>query len=1066
MSKKNRKSVLGLALGTLVLGVLVGLLTVGTVAADPTPGVHIQIPRIDVGDVLGTGEWETWIQAQNVGDDDTGAIFLGWGDYSGLCPTNDPGVIVHYCQYIRQNSIWTLRTQIADEVRSGIIYTVDKDVFIDACYAAEETEGDTAAWRCWLEEWEFGTCDDEPGGGWNDAEGDAFGEDVAVTVTRYGPNDYGTFISSTYTGISEEMEGEDSPYEYYAPYVMKGYNGLDTELTIQNSGTLCTSVWINYLEQGSCNVLYKQHIEQLAPGEAIRVRVPCDTGQIPCFWLGSAHIAAEAPLGIVVDETSFDEPCVGVDRGTLLTHRARPLKEKRGEEWIMDTKVYADLIFREWSGWDASIQVQNLSRTGQHTFVTVDFMDNSGDEILFLADWVCPTGSTTFYLPIVTNLGYEYVGAAEIQSHDQIDYPGGETPAQPIFAVVDLKKPDDPLTPEMDAQGGSYNAHPESQKEWVTEVALPFMTKDAQDQYTPWTSMIAIRNNSNCNKIKPRIDFRDETGTLMCQLDSPWLQPKHLKMIDLNNIGCLHAGYIGSATVVVTQVEQLCDVDEDGVVDQEPTMPSVIVVEKGVLGLPYGGGVSALADTWGDVTNIYEGTPYKFEFWPCTITISGQVIDEVTSDPIDGADVSYDGVGDTTDSTGYFEFDVTSNMGGTDFTLVVEAEGYATWTSDMMTLYCDDVVINPELDPTCEDVSLTVYIEDKETGDPIVLDDLTDLTATTSAGSGVVASTAVAGEYEVTDIEWDPDSPVIVSVAVEGYNVSIDTVYIPVCGGSGTLTFQLHQTPMSRILLYYGNDGNAPEAEALPNDSQHEYYNAEDMFEYLGYLVDYTDVWPGDPDLEEYKVIFLLGPGNDVADEDAAQQFTPGQLSQLDLFLRNGGRLVVMGESGKQVEVENQVLGELNDDDVKFVEADAAHNPSTVNGALADDLNGPDQLLGDTVPTTPITDVATLDFDTAISITVDVANAVPGYIARVDAPHPQAGATVCAADTPAGVTRFNQAFTPFAGDVVVIGDKDWMDDASFMGEVTHNPQDPTKADYVWPDWPADNENLLLNIIGF
>jgi hypothetical protein len=630
MNKKHW-SVLGMALGVLVLGILVGLMTVGTVAADPTPGVKIQIPRIDVGDVLGTGDWETWIHVQNVSMPDpvtgiepaTGAIFLGWGDYSGLCPTNDPGVIVHYCQLIQGNAIWTLRTQLATDTKSAIIYTVREDVFQEACQAAEETEGDTEAWRCWLEEWEFGTCE-EKGGGWNDGPGDAFGEEVAVTVTRYGPNDYGTFVSSTYTGISREMEGDSVPYEYYAPYVMKGYNGLDTELTIQNSGEVCTSVWIDYMEQGSCAIVYKHHIEQLAPGEAIRLKVPCYTGQIPCGWLGSAHISAEQPLGIIVDETSFDVPCMGVDRGTLLTHRARPKEEFRDGERIEDTKVYADLIFREWSGWDASIQVQNLSRTGQHTFVTVDFMDNSGDEILFLADWVCPTGSTTFYLPIVTDLLPGYVGAAEIQSHGQIDYPGGETPAQPIFAVVDLKKPDNPLTPEMDAQGGSYNAHPYSQKEWVSQIALPFMAKDAYGTH-PWTSMIAIRNNSNCNKIRPYIHFKDETGTVVCEIPSFWIRPKQVKVFDLNNIGCLYPGYIGAAKVYVGEFEQLCDVDQDGHVDNEPLMPSVIVVDRGVLGLPYGGGagVTALADTWGDVTNVYEGVPYATNIPPCYGTIFG-----------------------------------------------------------------------------------------------------------------------------------------------------------------------------------------------------------------------------------------------------------------------------------------------------------------------------------------------------------------------------------------------------------------------------------------------------------
>ncbi len=697
--KKKRWSILGLALGVLVLGMLVGLLTVGSVAADPTPGIRFQIPRIDIGDVLGTGPWETWIHVQNVSMPDpvtgiepaTGAIFVGWGEYSEICPTNDPGIIAHYCQLIQGNAIWTLRSQLDEAVRSGILYSVDPAVFQEACQASEEAEGDTEAWRCWEEEWRFGTCEGK-GGGWNDGPGDAFGEEVAVTVTRYGPNSYGTFGSSTYTGISEEMDGEGPPWEYYAPYVMKGYNGLDTEITIQNSGDLCTSVWIDYMEQGSCDIVYKHHIEQLAPGEAVRLRVPCDVDQIPCGWLGSAHIAAEQPLGIIVDETSFDEPCMGVDRGTLLTHRARPKVELRDGEPIEDTKVYADLIFREWSGWDASIQVQNLSRVGQYTFVTVDFMDNGGDEILFLADWVCPGGSSTFYLPIVTDLLPGYVGAAEIESHGQIDYPGGETPAAPIFAVVDLKKPDDPLTPEMDAQGGSYNAHPYSQKEWVSEIALPFMAKDAYGTH-PWTSMIAIRNNSNCNKIRPEIHFKDETGTVVCTIPSFWMRPKQVKVFDLNNIGCLYPGYVGAAKVYVNEFEQLCDVDRDGHVDNEPLMPSVIVVDRGILGLPYGGGgnVSALADTWGDVTNVYEGVPYATNIPACYGDIFGTVSfydyeqtddDPEAHEPLAGATVTADtGETDTTSYAGGYE--LMRLEGNALRSVTAEKFGYYPWTEEV-----------------------------------------------------------------------------------------------------------------------------------------------------------------------------------------------------------------------------------------------------------------------------------------------------------------------------------------------------------------------------------------------
>jgi hypothetical protein len=720
--RKKHWSILGLALGVLVLGVLVGLMTVNTVAADPTPGVKIQLPRIDVGDVLGTGPWETWIQVQNVSLPDpitgvepaTGAIFLGWGEYSNMCPTNDPGVIVHYCALIRGNALWTLRTQLAETVHSGIIYSVRADLFTAACSAAEETEGDTDAWRCWKEEWEYGTCDVGPGGDWAPVGG-AVGEELAVTVTRYGPNDYGTFVSSTYTGISEEMEGEDPPYNYYAPYLMKGWNGFDTEMTIQNSGQDCTSVWIDYMEQGTCYTVFKQHIEQLAPGEAIRVKVPCNVGEIPCYWLGSAHISAEQPLGIIVDQTSFELPCGPPDQGTLLTYRARPKVEVRDSQIITDTLVYADLIFREWSGWESSIQVQNLSVTSQRTFVTVDFMDNSGDEILFLADWVCPAGSATFYLPAVTDLGFDYIGAAEIQSHDQVSFPGGVTPAQPIFAVVDLRKPRNPPLTEY-AKGGSYNAHPYSQKEWVSEIALPFTAMNAVDMYTPWTSMIAIRNNSNCNKLKTKIWFKDETGDLVCELRIPWLMPKHVKLIDLDNVGCLYPGYVGAAKVIVDEFEQLCDIDNDGHADNEPLMPSVIVVEKGVTGIP------------GDDINIYEGIPYATNIPACYGDILGKVHSYDAGEDGSQADDTAPLAGvrvepptgnvDYTDSTG--DYEVTDVESGLDLTVTFTRTGYLDGIA-ILDLDCgEDLVADCEL-PCMVSITTTVYVSDTDNANLVAL---------------------------------------------------------------------------------------------------------------------------------------------------------------------------------------------------------------------------------------------------------------------------------------------------------------------------------------------------------
>jgi hypothetical protein len=516
-------------------------------------GTRIQLPAID--NQLG---WETLIHVQNVGDDDTGAIVFFWGEYSGKCPNNDPGPIGTACRVVPENAVWTLQAQIPTPARSAMVYSVHMNRFDKACKKAA-TVDKSDEWKKWEDDYQ-GT-----------------GEPLAVIVQRQGHNDYDTLVASAYTGISEDMEGTGPPYQYFAPYAMRQYYNLDTEMIIQNSGQRCTSVWLHYQKQGgSCHFSYSEHIEQLAPGESIRKRVPAVLG---AMWLGSVYVIANEPLAIIMDQTSFPP---SEDRGVLLTHRARPYT------LTTDTLFLAGLVFRELSGWEASIQVQNLTQQSLPTFVTVEFFDQSGNSILFLGDWVCPRGGSTFYLPALTGLGVEYAGAAVVQSHSQVGYPSSEqTNGQPIFAVVDLKKGG------MGAQGGSYNAYAESEMMGATVIALPFLARD----YQSLTSLIAVRNNANCNDIKLKLEIRDETGASVGSVGDFWLRAGHLKLIDLASVGSVVPGFAGAGIAEVTDVQQLCDVDGDGDVDQTPTMPSVVVVNTG--------------PGPGDVTWVYEGIPAR-----------------------------------------------------------------------------------------------------------------------------------------------------------------------------------------------------------------------------------------------------------------------------------------------------------------------------------------------------------------------------------------------------------------------------------------------------------------------
>jgi hypothetical protein len=496
------------------------------------------------------------------------------------------------------------------------------------------------------------------------------------------------------------MVGAD--WEYFAPYIMHNYHDLDTVLTIQNSGDACTSIWIYYKQQGNCECMKAQHVEQIMPGEAIRIGPEVDQfgvdmefpGPDECSpgngdWVGSAFITANEPLAIVVDQLSL----TGNDKGTLLSMRGLPYDQQEERVW------YADLLYRELSGWQSSIQVQNLTRTSVPTFVTVEFFDQSGDSILFIGDWVCRNGAETFYLPAIVDLGvnypFGYVGAAEIMSHQQVDYPGEHhKTGEPIFAVVDLKK--DKLWDEGmntwrhtypgESQGGAYNAHPEHQKENAAGWAMPYIAKEQNGV----TSRIAIRNNANCNKIKGKIWIQDETGRTVGVVDVPWLHPKHMKIVDLAYFGNISRGFVGAARFevgawvdevwnVAAGVEQLCDDDQDGHVDQLPVMPSVVVLNYGFdKELPIGNGAGPITDMEGDLTRVYEAFPYTKEYMDCYGELFGEVSVRQENHGFDraeinGAYVYADDLEAMTDSTGGYQ--ITDVLAG-EVTMAVTKTGF------------------------------------------------------------------------------------------------------------------------------------------------------------------------------------------------------------------------------------------------------------------------------------------------------------------------------------------------------------------------------------------------------
>ncbi|MBC8249176.1 MAG: hypothetical protein H8E90_05810 [Anaerolineales bacterium] len=250
----------------------------------------------------------------------------------------------------------------------------------------------------------------------------------------------------------------------------------------------------------------------------------------------------------------------------LFTHQV-PLLEEVNSSLVS----FAPLIYLS-QEWSIAIQVQNLTRTGQPTFVTVSFLDGNGDAVLFLSDWICAKGSQTFYVPTFDALPGQFIGAAVIESQSRILPPTeDEIPGSPVYAMVKLFN-------SRTGQGMSYNAIPQDRVEGIEAIALPRLVKNDQG----WSSEIAIRNNSDQNRLHVALDIYGGDGPLTTVPLT--IEPSHVKYVRLNDLGSVPDAFTGSGVMWVT------DVEGDG-----PLMPAVVVEEK--------------ASGSGDLTEGYGGIP-------------------------------------------------------------------------------------------------------------------------------------------------------------------------------------------------------------------------------------------------------------------------------------------------------------------------------------------------------------------------------------------------------------------------------------------------------------------------
>ena len=122
---------------------------------------------------------------------------------------------------------------------------------------------------------------------------------------------------------------------------------------------------------------------------------------------------------------------------------------------------YGPLIYREHQGWNTNIQVQNLSSV-VNAKVKVYFLDQSGDIIKTVVDWICPRGTQTFPLAVIDGLPGNWVGSVRVESQEWWT-PGDPKVLPPnIVSVAELIRWSDPAMTTL-LEGVAYNLFNEQQ---------------------------------------------------------------------------------------------------------------------------------------------------------------------------------------------------------------------------------------------------------------------------------------------------------------------------------------------------------------------------------------------------------------------------------------------------------------------------------------------------------------------------------------------------------------------------------------------------------------------------
>jgi hypothetical protein len=293
--------------------------------------------------------WVTQLQVQNMGTAPTVVVLQLWGDYSGLCGAEAPGpqkLLVSSVITPGNTLVWPL---------PGVVEACSGGIFFPKSAIAYSVQPGTEPSLC------PPTFTPTPG------------QPITIAIDRY--RTAGFSLPSTYGSMSLADLGQADPgsgeFRYYAPLNVANRTGWLSEIIVQNAGQDCATVQLVYRSASACQTPVTDTISSLAPGEARHLSPPTGLQTV----LSSLRLSSTQPLAVLVDEVRNDF--------MKWTFWAWP-----GSEAQLINE--GSLVYKNYNGWQSSVQVQNLG--ANDSLVQVRVLSLSGDPVATITKTVCAQG--------------------------------------------------------------------------------------------------------------------------------------------------------------------------------------------------------------------------------------------------------------------------------------------------------------------------------------------------------------------------------------------------------------------------------------------------------------------------------------------------------------------------------------------------------------------------------------------------------------------------------------------------------------------------------------------------